>query len=83
MDGVEGEGRRGEEEERREREERWKRYLRERLPEYMVPVEYVEVEGMPVTENGKVDRKKLPRGERRRRKKEEERRVWAMRWREC
>jgi thioesterase domain-containing protein/acyl carrier protein len=34
-------------------------YLKERLPEHMVPSQWVEVESFPVTANGKIDREKL------------------------
>ena len=49
--GREEEGVRGEE---------LRRYLRGKLPEYMVPWAIVELKEMPMTANGKLDRKRLP-----------------------
>jgi amino acid adenylation domain-containing protein len=34
-------------------------YLQERLPEYMLPSQWIEIEALPVTSNGKIDRKAL------------------------
>jgi amino acid adenylation domain-containing protein len=39
---------------------RWKEYLKRKLPAYMVPNAFVLLPKMPLTANGKVDRKKLP-----------------------
>jgi amino acid adenylation domain-containing protein len=40
--------------------EELKAYLKEKLPSYMVPSYYVKLESIPLTSNGKVDRKSLP-----------------------
>jgi aspartate racemase len=43
--------------------EELRRSLRQALPDYMVPSAFLELESMPLTPNGKVDRKALPRPE--------------------
>ncbi|MDJ0837510.1 MAG: amino acid adenylation domain-containing protein [Acidobacteriota bacterium] len=38
----------------------WRRLLRSKLPEYMVPGHFIQMDAMPLTPNRKVDRKALP-----------------------
>lgn len=40
-----------------------KNYLRGKLPEYMIPSRFIEIDKIPVTSNGKIDRKSLPEPE--------------------
>ncbi len=35
-------------------------YLRESLPDYMIPQNYIELDSFPKTDNGKIDHKRLP-----------------------
>ncbi|HJT57689.1 MAG TPA: amino acid adenylation domain-containing protein, partial [Ktedonobacteraceae bacterium] len=37
-----------------------RRYLQEQLPDYMLPSHFMELEALPLTSNGKVDRRALP-----------------------
>ncbi|MCP5050544.1 MAG: hypothetical protein GY940_25495, partial [bacterium] len=41
--------------------DRLKEYLSRSLPQYMIPTYFVQLDRMPLTPNGKVDRKALPR----------------------
>ncbi|HVR96684.1 MAG TPA: condensation domain-containing protein, partial [Thermoanaerobaculia bacterium] len=38
----------------------WRAFLRDKLPDYMVPSYFVELEALPLNANGKVDRRALP-----------------------
>ncbi len=38
----------------------WRTYLREKLPDYMIPSAFIALEALPLTPNGKIDRKALP-----------------------
>ncbi|WP_181280580.1 non-ribosomal peptide synthetase [Aphanothece hegewaldii] len=41
--------------------EQLKQFLRQKLPDYMIPSIYLLIEALPLTANGKVDRKLLPK----------------------
>jgi amino acid adenylation domain-containing protein len=41
-----------------------RRFLKDRVPDYMLPSQYIFLENLPLTPNGKVDRNALPRPDR-------------------
>jgi amino acid adenylation domain-containing protein len=41
----------------------WRAFLKQKLPDYMVPSVFVELESFPLTPNGKIDRQALPKPE--------------------
>jgi len=43
------------------REQDWRRFLSAKLPDYMVPSRFVELESLPLSAHGKVDRRALDR----------------------
>jgi thioester reductase-like protein len=40
--------------------EEWREFLKEQLPDYMIPAAYMNMDEFPLTPNGKVDRQALP-----------------------
>ena len=38
----------------------WRQWLRDRLPEYMIPVRFIALDKLPTTPSGKIDRRSLP-----------------------
>ncbi|SFJ64582.1 amino acid adenylation domain-containing protein [Thermoflavimicrobium dichotomicum] len=38
----------------------WRNYLQKKLPDYMIPAVFIEMDAFPQTPNGKIDRKALP-----------------------
>ncbi|MBA4538758.1 amino acid adenylation domain-containing protein, partial [Bacillus aquiflavi] len=41
----------------------WSQYMAEKLPDYMIPAHFIHLDKMPLSPNGKLDRKALPKEE--------------------
>ncbi len=41
-------------------QDKWREFLQTKLPDYMIPSNYVQLKALPLTQNGKIDRHKLP-----------------------